>query len=44
MRMEDGWKNPFFISNFNNDRPDDFIRHTQLLGTDTNPSKIWFHW
>ena len=32
MRMEDGWQNPFFISNFNNDRQDGFIWHTQLLG------------
>ena len=43
MRMEDGWKNPFFISNFNNDRQDGFIWHTQLLGTDTDPSEIWLH-
>ena len=43
MRMEDGRKNPFFISNFNNDRPDDFIWHTQLLDTDTDPSEIWLH-
>ena len=42
--MEDSRKNPLFIINFNNDRHDDFIGHTQLLGTDTNPSKIWLHW
>ena len=44
VRLEDGRKNPFFISNFNNDRQDGFIQHTQLLGTDTNPSEIWLHW
>ena len=38
VRVEDGRNNPFFISNFNNDRPDDFIWHTQLLGMDTDPS------
>ena len=44
IRMENGWKNPFFISNFKSDRSDDFIWHTQLLGVDTDPSEIWLHW
>ena len=41
--MEDGRRNPFFISNLNNYRQYDFVRYSQLLGTDSNPSEIWLY-
>ena len=28
IRVENGWKNPFLISNLKSDRPDSFVRHT----------------
>ena len=43
VRVQDGRRNPFFINNFNNYRQDGFVRNSKILGTDSNPSEIWFH-